>query len=93
MNANININVTVPNATLIVADFEALYTNIDHNHAIVLISDFMKDKLNSKYLSPKAFKTLLQLVLENNYFTFNFKFWILTNENLCLLIKKWGHKL
>ncbi len=65
-----------PDATLIVADFEALYTNIDHNHAIVLISDFMKDKLNSKYLSPKAFKTLLQLVLENNYFTFNFKFYL-----------------
>jgi hypothetical protein len=60
---------------LISADFESLYTNIDHKHAIEVISDFMKDKLDPKELTPFGFKTLLTLVLENNFFEFDKKYY------------------
>ena len=65
-------NLTLPkDCVLISADFESLYTNIDHKHAIEIISDFMKDKLDPKQLSTYGFKCLLTLVLENNFFEFN----------------------
>lgn len=60
-----------PNCTLITADFTALYQRIDHSHAINVITEFMSDKLNKKFLSVAGFKMLLQTVLENNLFMFN----------------------
>ena len=68
-------NLTIPSdSVLISADFESLYTNIDHVHATEVITEFMKDKLSNKHLTPFGFKTLLELVLENNYFTCMRKF-------------------
>jgi hypothetical protein len=62
-------------ATLITADFESLYTNIDHIKAADAITDIMHDKLplysNKKQISPQGFHELILLVLMNNFFVFN----------------------
>jgi hypothetical protein len=56
-------------------DFEGLYSNIDLSHALTTICDFMKDKFTSTYLNIKAFHIFLKLVFDNNYFTYNKKFY------------------
>jgi len=56
-------------------DFEGLYSNIDLNHALIIIYDFMKDKINSIHLNHKAFYIFLKLIFENNFFTYNKKFY------------------
>ena len=62
-------------ASLITADFESLYTNIDHIKAADAITDLMHDKLplhnNKKQISPHGFHALILLVLMNNFFVFN----------------------
>ena len=52
-------------------DFESLYTNIDLDSALILITDFMKDKLISKHIKIEGFHKILQIVLLNNFFSFN----------------------
>ncbi len=57
-------------------DFEGLYSNmIDLNHALIIICDFMKDKINSVNLNHKAFYIFLKLIFENNFFKYNKKFY------------------
>ena len=52
-------------------DFESLYSNIIHNDAILVITDFMKDKLTlCSDLNITGFKTCLELVLNFNFFKF-----------------------
>ena len=52
-------------------DFESLYTNIDLNHALNVISEFMSKKQLGIELNIIGFNTLLKLVFENNFFTYN----------------------
>ena len=60
-----------PNIYLYSCDFESLYTNIKPEHASTLLTDFISEYLvNSNYLSPFGFKTLLNIIFSNNYFTF-----------------------
>lgn len=56
-------------------DFESLYTNIDQNECLNLISDFIKDKLCDENIKIKGFHTILKLILENNYFSFEKNFY------------------
>ena len=72
-----SMNRTFPsNCRLISLDFESLYSNIIHEDAIKLISDFMRDKLNfNKDISSEGFHEILSLVLDNNYFSFNKSFY------------------
>ena len=63
------------NCQIFSCDFEGLYSNIDLNHALIIIYDFMKDKINSKHLNHKAFYIFLKLIFENNYFKYNKKFY------------------
>ena len=62
-------------ATLISADFESLYTNIDHIKAASAITDLMHDKLplhnNKNQITPQGFYSLILIVLMNNFFVFN----------------------
>ena len=59
-----------PDSNLLSADFEGLYTNIDHEDALNTLTDFMTDKLDSKYLTSTGFYNLLSLVLNCNFFFF-----------------------
>ena len=63
------------NCKIYSCDFEGLYSNIDLTHALFIIYDFMKDKINSKNLNHKAFFIILKLVFDNNYFTYGKKFY------------------
>ena len=56
-------------------DFESLYTNIDQNECLNLISDFMRDKLNDENIKIEGFYTILKLILENNFFSFEGSFY------------------
>jgi hypothetical protein len=61
----------IPNDSLLVsADIESLYTNIKLNHAIDILIDFAQDKLPLNSLDLTAFKTILILIFENNYFSY-----------------------
>ena len=51
-------------------DFESLYTNIDLVLALQIITDFMKDKLDTNHLNIQSFNEILKIVLFNNYFKF-----------------------
>ena len=56
-------------------DFESLYSNINLNHALETIFNFIKDKLSNNHLSPLGFYNLLKLLFENNIFSFNGQFY------------------
>jgi len=56
-------------------DFEGLYSNINLSHALEIICEFMKDKIKSTFFNIKAFHTFLKLVFDNNYFTYNKKYY------------------
>ena len=56
-------------------DFESLYTNIKPNHATDLICEFIsKYLINNVNISLFGFKSLLDLIFSNNYFTFEKEF-------------------
>ena len=64
-------NISIPkNAKLYSCDFESLYTNIDHNECVNVISDFLKDKLDNSELNIISFRDFLSFILYNNYFCF-----------------------
>ncbi|RNA18748.1 hypothetical protein BpHYR1_033801 [Brachionus plicatilis] len=44
-------------------DFESLYTNIDLVLALQIITDFMKDKLDTNHLNIQGFNEILKIVL------------------------------
>lgn len=56
-------------------DFESLYSNIKLDHALNVITEFMKDKINNEHLNIKGFYSILKLVFENNVFTYKNKFY------------------
>lgn len=51
-------------------DFESLYTNIDLSLALNIITDFVKDKLESTHINIRGFYEILKIVLFNNFFKF-----------------------
>lgn len=59
------------NMYLYSCDFESLYTNIKPIHAVNLLTDFISKFLDSDYLTPVGFKSLLELIFNNNTFSFN----------------------
>ena len=64
-------------STLISGDFEALYTNLEHDLVLDYISNFMKDRLSDfKDLKIEGFKAILEMILKYNYFTFRDKFYL-----------------
>ncbi len=52
-------------------DFESLYSNIDLEHALFVITDFMSNKINSEHFNLIGFHHILKLVFNNNIFIFN----------------------
>jgi predicted GIY-YIG superfamily endonuclease len=58
-------------AKLYSCDFSSLYTNIDSNKCIDLITSYTSKLLNSNELKIEGFNSLLKLVFFNNIFDFN----------------------
>jgi hypothetical protein len=68
-------NLYIPkNSFLFSCDFESLYSNIDLNLALNIISDFMKNKIPLSILSSDisiiGFREILNLVFSNNFFSY-----------------------
>lgn len=63
------------NNILYSCDFESLYTNINHDDCLNLICDFLKDKLQSNHIKIEGFYRILKLILDNNYFFFQDRFY------------------
>jgi hypothetical protein len=61
---------------LYTSDIEALYTNIDKNKAADLITEEIKDNLDTNYITPFAFNTIIRLIFENNVFKYENKYFI-----------------
>lgn len=70
------------NSKLFTADFEALYSNIPLEEAIIILSDIMA-KVKSSYFTAYGFHCIIKLVLENNFFFFKNK----TEKTFYLQIK------
>ena len=61
-------------------DFESLYTNINTNKLLILISEFISPHLvNSKHINPYGFYEILKLILLNNIFQFDNRYFIQTS--------------
>ena len=53
-------------------DVVNLYTNINHSECEIRLTDFLLSKnFNSEHIDITGFKKILNLVLNNNYFSFN----------------------
>ena len=52
-------------------DFESLYSNINLEDALIVITDFMKDKISNIDFTVIGFHHILKLVFNNNVFSFN----------------------
>jgi len=57
-------------------DFESLYTNINSEHAINLITEFLSKKFKSINIDIIAINTILKLILSNNIFEFDNEYYI-----------------
>jgi hypothetical protein len=67
------------NSILHSCDFESLYTNIDSNKCINIISEYIANiNFKSTHFNHKSIRDILYLVLYNNIFSFNNKFYIQT---------------
>lgn len=63
------------NILLYSCDFESLYTNINHEECLDIICEYLKEKLDSEHLKIEGFRAILKLVLKNNYFCFEEKYY------------------
>lgn len=52
------------------SDFESLFTNIDLDHALVIITSFIADNFKCEEISTLAFNKLLKCVFDNNFFIY-----------------------
>ena len=59
------------NCLIYTCDFDSLYTNISLDDACRYICDFVKDKLDLSFISIFGFKSILEILFNFNYFTFN----------------------
>jgi hypothetical protein len=64
---------------LYTADIEALYTNIDKNQAADLITEEIKNNLDTNFVTAMAFNTIIRLIFENNIFKYENKYYIQIN--------------
>ena len=60
-------------------DFESLYTNINTNEAIDTITEYFSNIINNFDFDIIGFNTILKLVLTNNIFSFDKKFYLQKN--------------
>jgi len=60
---------------LYTCDFESLYTNIDLQKALNIITEFISKNFKSNDISTLGFYEILKLIFENNVFLFNKKFY------------------
>lgn len=67
------------NGKIFTFDVVSLYTNINHQDCLDILSDFFKDKLNSEIgIDIIGYREILNLVLKNNFFTYE-NFFFLSN--------------
>ena len=57
-------------------DIENLYLNLILKKVLDTITEFISDKLNTKYITTFGFYTILQIILFNNYFLYNKKYFL-----------------
>ena len=62
------------NSIIAVADFESLYSNIDHNDLLEKTTDFFIDKLDSEHMRIEGFYSILKMILDNNFFKYKNKY-------------------
>ena len=55
-------------------DFESLFTNIDLDHALFVITSFISENFKCEEISTTGFHDLLKCVFDNNYFIFKNQF-------------------
>ena len=71
-----NANLTQDSVYLYTMDFESLYTNIDKSDAINLITQYIQDDLDTNYITSFAFYVILELIFDNNIFTYKTKYYV-----------------
>jgi hypothetical protein len=70
-------NIEIPDGCILATgDFDSLYSNIVHEDCFFMICDFLKDKLDTKYMNIRAFNSFLKIVLKNNFFKYNNRFYL-----------------
>ena len=64
----VDLKIDSTNVFLYSMDFESLYTNIQKNYAVTIITEFMSQYLDQKYITSAAFYIILSLIFDFNYF-------------------------
>lgn len=64
-----------PNARFFTADAVSMYTNIDTQHALTVIEEYLELREPNKLLL-QAIMSLLKIIMENNYFQFGDTYWL-----------------
>lgn len=97
-------SLTLPHdAFLHSCDFESLYTNINSHQCIELLTNYVNVNIKCEHFSSLAFKNILELSLFNNYFVFDYTYFLqksgipmgiicgptLANLFLSILEEKW----
>lgn len=75
---NIIKNIHIPNCNdifLVTIDVVSLYTNIPHDEGLYALKEYFDSRPNPRLPSSKFLLDLAEIVLINNYFTFNNKFY------------------
>ena len=69
-----NLSISSSEVFLYSCDFESLYTNINKDHAITLITDYVKDTLDINHITPNGFHKLITILFEFNIFKYTTSF-------------------
>ena len=64
-----------PSSKLYSCDFDSLYTNINLNDALNLISDFIRTRFHSSNIDIIGFRKILEIIFKYNIFKFNKSFY------------------
>jgi hypothetical protein len=65
----------ITDSLLYSADFESLYTNINLDHALFVITDYLSTRFKSNEIKIEAFHRILKFIFENNVFIFKDRYY------------------
>ena len=68
-----------PSATLCTIDAKSMYTNIDTNHAITVLSTFLNTSTYATGIDPNACIDAIKIVMRHNIFKFGDTYWVQMN--------------
>ena len=70
------LDVDLSKAYFFTSDAQSMYTNIDTDHALATISDFLRTSHYCRYIEAEPLIRALEIIMRNNVFKFGDTFWL-----------------